>query len=88
MEQDIRKWILQCPQCLSKRATVKEKTECSPIEVTEPLELVGMDLVGKLTEYEITQDKVRNLVEREDIFEGLESQEAVFTGPEERVPAK
>ncbi|KAI4817650.1 hypothetical protein KUCAC02_011033 [Chaenocephalus aceratus] len=46
MEQDIRKW---CPQCLSKRATVKEKTEHSPIEVTEPLELVGMDLVGKLT---------------------------------------
>ncbi|KAI9525152.1 hypothetical protein NQZ68_009349 [Dissostichus eleginoides] len=42
MEEDIRKLS---PQCKSKRATIKEKTEYSPIEVTEPLELVGMDLV-------------------------------------------
>ncbi|KAI4800800.1 hypothetical protein KUCAC02_007098, partial [Chaenocephalus aceratus] len=31
------------------RANIKEKLECSPIEVMEPLELVGMDLVGKPT---------------------------------------
>ncbi|KAI4792509.1 hypothetical protein KUCAC02_033339 [Chaenocephalus aceratus] len=30
-------------------ANIKEKLEYSPIEVTEPLELVGMDLVGTLT---------------------------------------
>ncbi|XP_071060860.1 uncharacterized protein [Pseudochaenichthys georgianus] len=42
-------WIAQCPQCQAKRANIKEKQEYSPIEVTEPLELVGMDLVGKLT---------------------------------------
>ncbi|KAI4825795.1 hypothetical protein KUCAC02_021462 [Chaenocephalus aceratus] len=49
MESDIRKWIAQCPQCQAKRANIKEKQEYSPIEVTEPLELVGMDFVGKLT---------------------------------------
>lgn len=48
MEDDIRKWIAQCPQCQARRATIKEKQEYNPIEVTEPLELVGMDLVGKL----------------------------------------
>ncbi|KAI4800563.1 hypothetical protein KUCAC02_009628 [Chaenocephalus aceratus] len=49
MEEDIRKWVLQCPQSQSKRAFIKEKVEYTPIEVTEPLELVGMDPVGKLT---------------------------------------
>ncbi|KAI4817633.1 hypothetical protein KUCAC02_011016 [Chaenocephalus aceratus] len=49
MTEDIRKWIARCPQCQSKRAFIKEKKEYTPIEVTEPLELVGMDLVGKLT---------------------------------------
>ncbi|XP_038559421.1 uncharacterized protein LOC119891681 [Micropterus salmoides] len=41
MEEDIRKW--------SKRVNLKEKTQYNPIEVTEPLALVWMDLVGKLT---------------------------------------
>ncbi|KAF7660410.1 hypothetical protein LDENG_00283050, partial [Lucifuga dentata] len=49
MEGDIRKWIAQCPQCQAKRSTIKQKKEYQPIEVTEPLELVEMDLVGKLT---------------------------------------
>ncbi|KAJ8000892.1 hypothetical protein DPEC_G00185110 [Dallia pectoralis] len=40
------KW---CPPCQSKRAPIKEKTQYNPIVVSEPLELVGMDLVGKLT---------------------------------------
>ncbi|KAF1384199.1 hypothetical protein PFLUV_G00139860 [Perca fluviatilis] len=32
-----------------KRAyTIKDKTQCNPIEVSEPFELVGMDPVGKL----------------------------------------
>ncbi|KAI4800795.1 hypothetical protein KUCAC02_007093, partial [Chaenocephalus aceratus] len=148
MEEDIRKWVLRCPQCQSKRAFIKEKVEYTPIEVTEPLELVGMDPVGKLTikagnfairstitfvrslaskeacarrtptnqwasgkikwhntkvpeqtggspyylmfgrearypsevpeKYEITEDKVCSMVEREEISEGLKRQEAVF----------
>ncbi|KAJ8011597.1 hypothetical protein DPEC_G00059910 [Dallia pectoralis] len=49
MEEDIRKWVVQCPPCQSKRAPIKEKTQYNPIVVSEPLELVGMDLVGKLT---------------------------------------
>ncbi|KAL1268443.1 hypothetical protein QQF64_033806 [Cirrhinus molitorella] len=49
MEQDIRKWVAQCPQCQARRASIKEKAAYTPIIVTEPLELVGMDLIGKLT---------------------------------------
>ncbi|RXN33751.1 gag-pol fusion [Labeo rohita] len=49
MEEDIRKWIAQCPECQARRSTLKEKKAYIPIEITEPLELVGMDLVGKLT---------------------------------------
>ncbi|KAI4801528.1 hypothetical protein KUCAC02_019422 [Chaenocephalus aceratus] len=143
MEGDIREWIAQCPQCQAKRANIKEKQEYSPIEVTEPLELVGMDLVGKLTgsefcnkvnsglcetlaikrslcsayhpqtnglveklngtiqrslnkmvaghpkrwdqvlqstnEYLVKEEKVSRLVATEEIHEGLNKQEAVFT---------
>ncbi|KAL7383539.1 hypothetical protein ABVT39_012776 [Epinephelus coioides] len=32
MEDDIRKWIAQCPQCQARRATIKEKREYNPIE--------------------------------------------------------
>ncbi|XP_071399967.1 uncharacterized protein [Centroberyx affinis] len=75
--------------------------------VTEPLELVGMDLVGKLTltdggnqyicvmvDYftkwaeayplksktanEVTEDKVTNLLLKEEVCEGLEEQQSVF----------
>ncbi|RXN15276.1 myosin-1 isoform X3 [Labeo rohita] len=49
MEQDIRKWIAQCPQCQTRRKSIKEKKAYNPITVTEPLELLGMDLIGKLT---------------------------------------
>ncbi|KAL7396473.1 hypothetical protein ABVT39_006364 [Epinephelus coioides] len=35
MEDDIRKWIAQCPQCQARIATIKEKREYNPIEVTE-----------------------------------------------------
>ncbi|KAI4799997.1 hypothetical protein KUCAC02_016535 [Chaenocephalus aceratus] len=48
--EDIRKWVLQCPQSQSKRAFIKE-VEYTPIEVTEPLELVGMDLVDQGGEF-------------------------------------
>ncbi|KAI4830697.1 hypothetical protein KUCAC02_002313 [Chaenocephalus aceratus] len=140
--------IAHCPQCQAKRTNIKEKLEYSPIEVTEPFELVGMDLVGKLTlnsglcetlnikrslcsayhpqtngrveklngtiqrcssppcllfgpkyspyylmfgrearypsevpkEYLVKEEKVRRLVEMEEIHEGLKKQEAVFRG--------
>ncbi|RXN10423.1 gag-pol fusion [Labeo rohita] len=49
MEQDIHKWIAQCPQCQTRRKSIKEKKAYNPITVTEPLELLGMDLIGKLT---------------------------------------
>ncbi|KAF1388484.1 hypothetical protein PFLUV_G00090740 [Perca fluviatilis] len=49
MEEEIRKRVAQCRQCQSKRAHIKEKTQYNPIAVSEPLELVGMDLVGKVT---------------------------------------
>ncbi|KAI4819024.1 hypothetical protein KUCAC02_004305 [Chaenocephalus aceratus] len=64
MESDIRKWIAQYPQCQAKRANIKEKQEFSPIEVTEPLELVGMDLVGKLTGSEFCNKVNSGLCER------------------------
>lgn len=48
MKADITKWISQCDDCQKKRATIKEKTQYKPIEVSQPFELVGMDLVGKL----------------------------------------
>ncbi|CAJ1063311.1 gag-pol fusion [Xyrichtys novacula] len=49
MEKDIQQWIKECPECQARRSTLKVKTAYIPIEATEPLELVGMDLVGKLT---------------------------------------
>lgn len=41
--------ISECPECQAKRNNLKIKKAYIPIEVTEPLELVGMDLIGKLT---------------------------------------
>ncbi|KAI4819025.1 hypothetical protein KUCAC02_004306, partial [Chaenocephalus aceratus] len=148
--EDIRTRMPECPQCQSERARIKERRECTPIEVTEPLELLGRTswvnynlcerlgierslcspyhpqtngLVEKLNgtiqrslnklvagepkrwdqflqptmfslktktqlttkeardpsagpkEYKITEDKV----EREDVWKGLQKQEAVFT---------
>ncbi|CAB1420700.1 unnamed protein product [Pleuronectes platessa] len=48
IEEVIRKWVLECPQCQARRNVLKIKKAYIPIEVTEPLELVVMDLV-KLT---------------------------------------
>ncbi|RXN09931.1 succinate-semialdehyde mitochondrial isoform X1 [Labeo rohita] len=41
MEEDIRKWIAQCPECQARRSTLKEKKAYIPIEITEPLELAN-----------------------------------------------
>ncbi|GLD67910.1 uncharacterized protein AKAME5_001923400 [Lates japonicus] len=45
MESDIRKWILECPECQTRRNALKMKKTYIPIEITEPLELVGMDFI-------------------------------------------
>ncbi|KAJ7995770.1 hypothetical protein DPEC_G00248030 [Dallia pectoralis] len=42
--QHLAKVVVQCPPCQSRRAPIKEKTQYNPIVVSEPLELVGMDL--------------------------------------------
>ncbi|KAI4828594.1 hypothetical protein KUCAC02_022674 [Chaenocephalus aceratus] len=60
-------WIAECPQCQSKRANIKEKKDYSPREVTEPLELVGIDLVGG----ELCNEVNYNLCERLGIQRSL-----------------
>ncbi|KAL0985065.1 hypothetical protein UPYG_G00152450 [Umbra pygmaea] len=77
MEADIRKWVAQCPQCQSKRAHIKEKTQYNPKEVSEPLELVGMDLVGKLTLTD-GDDRVNRLLGMEETSEGINKRESVY----------
>ncbi|RXN04057.1 gypsy retrotransposon integrase 1-like protein [Labeo rohita] len=49
LNEQRRQQVAQCPQCQARRASIKEKKAYTPITVTEPLELVGMDLIGKLT---------------------------------------
>lgn len=48
MSNDIEKWIKQCSLCQTKRS-IKLQGEYTPIIVNEPWELVGMDLIGKLS---------------------------------------
>ncbi|KAJ8375775.1 hypothetical protein SKAU_G00063550 [Synaphobranchus kaupii] len=48
MSIDVRQWIAACTPCQKKR-NIKQHKEYIPIQVSEPFELVGMDLVGKLT---------------------------------------
>ncbi|CAK6974785.1 uncharacterized protein LOC120559688 [Scomber scombrus] len=33
IQEDIRKWIAQCPECQAKRAVIKEKMEYEPIQI-------------------------------------------------------
>ncbi|KAK7904093.1 hypothetical protein WMY93_016700 [Mugilogobius chulae] len=49
MERDIRASISECPECQARTNKLKPKQDYMPIEVQEPLELVGMELIGKLT---------------------------------------
>ncbi|XP_056606892.1 uncharacterized protein LOC130424925 [Triplophysa dalaica] len=49
MSQDIDKWVAQCGQCQASSTSVKEGTAYTPIVVNQPFELLGMDLIGKLT---------------------------------------
>ncbi|KAL6455441.1 hypothetical protein MHYP_G00361070 [Metynnis hypsauchen] len=48
MTIDINKWIKECSTCQMSRP-IKHQDEYTPIIVNEPWELVGMDLIGKLT---------------------------------------
>ncbi|CAL8269620.1 unnamed protein product [Arctogadus glacialis] len=65
MEADIRKWVAQCPECQRKQASLKEKAEYHPIEVSEPFELV-------------TTKKVEQMVRTEEVNRGLDKQEETF----------
>ncbi|RXN03986.1 gypsy retrotransposon integrase 1-like protein [Labeo rohita] len=49
MGVDIDKWVLQCADCQFSRLSIKQEPKYIPICVTKPLELLGMDLVGKVT---------------------------------------
>ncbi|MED6279008.1 hypothetical protein CHARACLAT_030082, partial [Characodon lateralis] len=48
MTKDIDKWVSQCVQCQQSALTIKQETKPIPTEVSQPFELVGMDLMGKL----------------------------------------
>ncbi|XP_025763981.1 uncharacterized protein LOC109202383 isoform X2 [Oreochromis niloticus] len=50
MSVDINNWVSQCALCQASAATIKKPAEYIPIKVSQPFELVGMDLIGKLTE--------------------------------------
>ncbi|RXN19650.1 gag-pol fusion [Labeo rohita] len=49
MSVDIRNWVRHCAACQSKQAHIKNQADYTPTEVVEPWDIVGMDLVGKLT---------------------------------------
>ncbi|RXN17442.1 gypsy retrotransposon integrase 1 [Labeo rohita] len=49
MSVDIRNWVRHCAACQSKQAQIKNQADYTPIEVVEPWDIVGTDLVGKLT---------------------------------------
>ncbi|XP_066502605.1 sentrin-specific protease 1-like isoform X3 [Hoplias malabaricus] len=49
MGVDIEKWVSQCKNCQLSRVTLKQEPVHIPITVHSPFELVGMDLIGKLT---------------------------------------
>uniref|UniRef100_A0AAV2KXX8 Integrase zinc-binding domain-containing protein n=1 Tax=Knipowitschia caucasica TaxID=637954 RepID=A0AAV2KXX8_KNICA len=48
MSKDIDKWVSQCVECQKSALTIKQETKPIPIEVSQPFELVGMDLIGKV----------------------------------------
>uniref|UniRef100_A0A096M7A5 Gypsy retrotransposon integrase-like protein 1 n=1 Tax=Poecilia formosa TaxID=48698 RepID=A0A096M7A5_POEFO len=47
MTGDINKWVSECAACQSAGHQIKDTSEHTPINVSQPFELVGMDL-GKL----------------------------------------
>ncbi|KAK7156031.1 hypothetical protein R3I94_006184 [Phoxinus phoxinus] len=49
MSTDIEKWVSQCTECQSKRKSIKLQPEFTQIMTKAPFELIGMDLIGKLT---------------------------------------
>ncbi|XP_041843372.1 uncharacterized protein LOC121641350 [Melanotaenia boesemani] len=48
MTKDIDKWVSECAMCQSAQRPIKQEVQYTPIKVTQPFELVGMDLIGKL----------------------------------------
>ncbi|XP_032435748.1 uncharacterized protein LOC116730540 [Xiphophorus hellerii] len=48
MTADINKWVSECEVCQSAGYKIKDTIEHTPIKVSHPFELIGMDLIGKL----------------------------------------
>ncbi|KAK5890850.1 hypothetical protein CesoFtcFv8_014332 [Champsocephalus esox] len=48
MCKDIDQWVAQCTACQASAIVMKQEVEYTPIKVTQPFELIGMDLIGKL----------------------------------------
>ncbi|KAI5090383.1 hypothetical protein C0J45_19244, partial [Silurus meridionalis] len=48
MSEDLDKWVAECVACQATKASIKEEVKITPIQVTQPFELLGMDLIGKL----------------------------------------
>ncbi|XP_051975103.1 arp2/3 complex-activating protein rickA-like [Xyrauchen texanus] len=49
MSIDLDKWVAECVSCQTAKASIKEEVQFTPIHVTQPFELLGMDLIGKLS---------------------------------------
>ncbi|KAL0152095.1 hypothetical protein M9458_052602 [Cirrhinus mrigala] len=49
MSVNIKHWVTHCAQCQKNPCSLKNLNEYTPIEVAQPWDIVGMDLVGKLT---------------------------------------
>ncbi|KAM9812657.1 uncharacterized protein ACBT44_011748 isoform 2-T2 [Syngnathus typhle] len=50
MSVDINEWVSQCTECQAAGISIKSPTEVMPIQVSQPFELLGMDLIGKLAQ--------------------------------------
>ncbi|XP_076873239.1 uncharacterized protein LOC143523013 isoform X2 [Brachyhypopomus gauderio] len=48
MSTDIDKWVSECLVCQRSQNVIKQVVDYTPIKVTQPFELIGMDLIGKL----------------------------------------
>ncbi|XP_019210278.1 uncharacterized protein LOC102075523 [Oreochromis niloticus] len=48
MSEDINLWVTQCVACQASSVIIKKEVEYTPIQVNQPFELIGMDLIGPL----------------------------------------
>ncbi|CAL9696274.1 unnamed protein product [Knipowitschia caucasica] len=63
MSKDIDKWVSQCVECQKSALTIKQETKPIPIEVSQPFELVGMDLIGKVVKTEAGNEYIAVMID-------------------------